>query len=211
MTDKIYNVLFLCTGNSARSILAESILQQEGRGRFKAYSAGSQPKGDVNPYALKELAALGYPSTGFSSKSWDVFAEPGAPQMDFIFTVCDSAAGEACPVWIGHPMTAHWGVEDPAAVTGSEAEIQRAFAQAARYLKNRITAFLSLPLQSIDRIALETGCGRSAPWKVPPTSRESQPDVHIRTLSDRLGRSVHSGWHHAWPSHAGPVSGDRFG
>lgn len=156
MTDKIYNVLFLCTGNSARSILAESILQQEGRGRFKAYSAGSQPKGDVNPYALKELAALGYPSTGFSSKSWDVFAEPGAPQMDFIFTVCDSAAGEACPVWIGHPMTAHWGVEDPAAVTGSEAEIQRAFAQAARYLKNRITAFLSLPLQSIDRIALET-------------------------------------------------------
>lgn len=156
MTDKIYNVLFLCTGNSARSILAESILQQEGRGRFKAYSAGSQPKGDVNPYALKELAALGYPSTGFSSKSWDVFAEPGAPQMDFIFTVCDSAAGEACPVWIGHPMTAHWGVEDPAAVTASEAEIQRAFAQAARYLKNRITAFLSLPLQSIDRIALET-------------------------------------------------------
>lgn len=156
MTDKIYNVLFLCTGNSARSILAESILRQEGRGRFKAYSAGSQPKGDVNPYALKELAALGYPSTGFSSKSWDVFAEPGAPQMDFIFTVCDSAAGEACPVWIGHPMTAHWGVEDPAAATGSEAEIQRAFAQAARYLKNRITAFLSLPLQSIDRIALET-------------------------------------------------------
>ena len=156
MTDKIYNVLFLCTGNSARSILAEAILNKEGGGRFKAYSAGSQPKGEVNPHALKELQSLGYDSTGFSSKSWDVFAEPGAPQMDFIFTVCDSAAGEACPVWIGHPMTAHWGVEDPAAVTGSEVEIQRAFAQAARFLKNRITAFLSLPLASIDRLALET-------------------------------------------------------
>jgi Protein-tyrosine-phosphatase len=156
MTAKTYNVLFLCTGNSARSILAESILNKEGGGRFKAYSAGSQPKGDVNPHALKELEALGYPSAGFSSKSWDVFAEPGAPQMDFIFTVCDSAAGEACPVWIGHPMTAHWGVEDPAAVTGSDIEIQRAFARAARFLKNRIAAFLSLPLESIDRLALET-------------------------------------------------------
>jgi arsenate reductase (thioredoxin) len=156
MTEKTYNVLFLCTGNSARSILAEAILNKEGGGRFAAYSAGSHPKGEVNPYALKELAALGYPSTGYSSKSWDLFAEPDAPQMDFIFTVCDSAAGEACPVWIGHPMTAHWGVEDPAAVTGSQAEIQRAFAQAARFLKNRITAFLSLPLASIDRLALET-------------------------------------------------------
>lgn len=156
MTEKTYNVLFLCTGNSARSILAESILKKEGRGRFNSYSAGSHPKGEVNPHALKELAALGYPSTGFLSKSWDVFAEPGAPQMDFIFTVCDSAAGEACPVWIGHPMTAHWGVEDPAAATGSEVEIQRAFALAARFLKNRITAFLSLPLESIDRMVLET-------------------------------------------------------
>ena len=156
MTDKTYNVLFLCTGNSARSILAESILNKEGGGRFKAFSAGSQPKGEVNPHALKELEALGYPSTGFSSKSWDVFAEPGAPQMDFIFTVCDSAAGEACPVWIGHPMTAHWGVEDPAAVTGSDVEIQRTFAQAARFLKNRIAAFVSLPLASIDHMALET-------------------------------------------------------
>ena len=156
MTDKTYNVLFLCTGNSARSILAESILNNEGGGRFKAYSAGSQPKGEVNPHALAELAALGYPATGFTSKSWDVFAEPGAPQMDFIFTVCDSAAGEACPVWIGHPMTAHWGVEDPAAVTGSEVEIQRAFALAARFLKNRIVAFVDLPLASIDRMALET-------------------------------------------------------
>ncbi|WP_426122983.1 arsenate reductase ArsC [Pararhizobium sp. PWRC1-1] len=155
MTDKTYNVLFLCTGNSARSILAESILNQEGKGRFRAFSAGSYPKGEVNPHALKELAALGYPTTGFSSKSWDVFAGPEAPQMDFIFTVCDSAAGEACPVWLGHPMTAHWGVEDPAAVEGTEIEVQRAFAQAARFLKNRISAFLSLPLSSIDKLALE--------------------------------------------------------
>ena len=156
MTEKIYNVLFLCTGNSARSILAEAILDQEGGGRFKAFSAGSQPKGEVNPHALKELDRLGYRTTGFSSKSWDVFSQPGAPEMDFIFTVCDSAAGEACPVWIGHPMTAHWDIEDPAAVLGSEADIQRAFAQGARFLKNRITAFASLPLESIDRMALET-------------------------------------------------------
>ncbi len=155
MSDRVYNVLFLCTGNSARSILAESILNKEGGGRFRAFSAGSQPKGEVNPHALKELEALGYSATGFSSKSWDVFAEPGAPQMDFIFTVCDSAHGEACPVWIGHPMTAHWGVEDPAAVDGSEVEIQRAFATAARFLKNRIMAFLSLPHSSIDKLALE--------------------------------------------------------
>ncbi|MBB3542479.1 MULTISPECIES: arsenate reductase ArsC [unclassified Rhizobium] len=155
-TDRTYNVLFLCTGNSARSILAESILNTEGKGRFKAYSAGSQPKGEVNPYALKELQAQGYPSTGFRSKNWDEFAAPGAPEMDFIFTVCDSAAGEACPVWIGHPMTAHWGVEDPATVEGSEVDKGRAFAQAARFLKNRITAFLSLPLSSIDKLALET-------------------------------------------------------
>ncbi|MBB3948220.1 arsenate reductase [Rhizobium skierniewicense] len=155
MTDKTYNVLFLCTGNSARSILGESILNHEGKGRFKAFSAGSHPKGEVNPHALRELEALGYPSKGFSSKNWDVFSEPGAPEMDFIFTVCDSAAGEACPVWIGHPMTAHWGVEDPAAIEGSDVEVQRAFAQAARFLKNRIAAFLSLPLTSIDRMALE--------------------------------------------------------
>ncbi|OCP24757.1 MULTISPECIES: arsenate reductase ArsC [unclassified Ensifer] len=155
MSDRVYNVLFLCTGNSARSILGESILNGEGKGRFRAYSAGSNPKGEVNPHAIKELEALGYPSTGFSSKSWDVFAEPGAPQMDFIFTVCDSAAGEACPVWTGHPMTAHWGIEDPAAVEGTEVEVQQAFAQAARFLKNRISAFLSLPHSSIDKLALE--------------------------------------------------------
>lgn len=132
-TDRVYNVLFLCTGNSARSILAESILNTEGKGRFKAYSAGSQPKGKVNPHALKELNALGYPTEGFRSKSWDEFAEAGAPEMDFIFTVCDSAAGE-----------------------GSEVEIGRAFTQAARFLKNRIMSFISLPLASIDKLALES-------------------------------------------------------
>lgn len=152
---KVYNVLFLCTGNSARSILAESILEKEGKGIFKAFSAGSQPKGQVHPLALKTLAALGYPHEGFRSKSWDEFAENGAPEFDFIFTVCDNAAGEACPVWLGHPMTAHWGVEDPAAVEGSDFEKERAFSQAARFLKNRIMAFLSLPLASIDKLALE--------------------------------------------------------
>lgn len=155
-TDRVYNVLFLCTGNPARSILAESILNAEGKGRFQAYSAGSQPKGEVNPHSLKELAALGYPTEGFRSKSWDEFATPGEPEMDFIFTVCDSAADEACPVWIGDPMTAHWGVEDPAAVEGSEVEIGRAFALAAHFLKNRIMSFISLTLSSIDKLALET-------------------------------------------------------
>lgn len=155
MTEKTYNVLFLCTGNSARSILGEAILNSEGHGRFRAFSAGSQPKGQVNPHAIRELEALGYPTEGLASKSWDVFAEAGAPQMDFIFTVCDSAAGEACPVWIGHPMTAHWGIEDLAAVVGTDVEIQRAFAEAARFLKNRILAFVSLPLATIDRLAIE--------------------------------------------------------
>jgi arsenate reductase len=154
MTDRIYNVLFLCTGNSARSILAESILQKDGQGRFRAFSAGSQPKGAVNPVALKVLAALDYPSEGFRSKPWDEFAVPGAPVMDFVFTVCDSAAGEACPVWPGQPMTAHWGIEDPAAVEGTEVEKERAFSTAARYMKSRIGAFLSLPLDSIDHMAL---------------------------------------------------------
>ena len=152
---KVYNVLFLCTGNSARSILAEAILQAEGKGRFKAFSAGSHPKGEVHALALETLQALGYPHEGFRSKSWDEFAVAGSPAFDFIFTVCDNAAGEVCPVWIGHPMTAHWGVEDPAAVTGLEFEKRRAFSDAARYLKNRIMAFLSLPLDSIDRLAME--------------------------------------------------------
>ncbi|MQW97992.1 arsenate reductase ArsC [Sinorhizobium fredii] len=154
--DRVYSVLFLCTGNSARSIMAEAILEAEGKGRFRAFSAGSQPKGEVNPWALKTLEALGYRTTGFSSKSWDVFVEPGTPQMDFIFTVCDDAAGEACPVWIGHPATAHWGIEDPAAVEGSDVEKGRAFALAAKYLKNRISVFAALPIASLDKLALET-------------------------------------------------------
>lgn len=153
---KVYNVLFLCTGNSARSILAESILQAEGKGRFRSFSAGSQPKGEVHPLALKTLSALGYPHEGFRSKSWDEFALPGAPEFDFIFTVCDNAAGEACPLWLGHPMTAHWGIADPAAVEGPEFEKQRAFSDAARFLKNRITAFLNLPHEAIDRLAMHT-------------------------------------------------------
>lgn len=155
MTNKVYNVLFMCTGNSARSILGEAILNKDGEGRFHAYSAGSQPKDEVHPLAIKELEALGYSTEHLSSKSWDVFSGADAPRMDFIFTVCDNAAGEACPVWIGHPITAHWGIEDPAAVEGSETERQRAFAQAARFLKNRITAFLSLPYATIDRMTLQ--------------------------------------------------------
>lgn len=155
MTDRVYNVLFLCTGNSARSILAESILRKEGAGRFNAYSAGSQPKGAVNPMALKVLEALEYRTDGFRSKSWDEFSVPGAPEMDFIFTVCDDAAGEACPVWIGHPMTARWGIEDPSNVEGTDIEKERAFSTAARFMKNRIMAFLSLPLASIDRMAVD--------------------------------------------------------
>jgi arsenate reductase len=156
MSDQIFNVLFLCTANSARSIMAESILNVEGKGRFRAFSAGSQPKGTVNPLAIKTLDALGYPSTGFSSKSWDLYAEPDAPHMDFIFTVCDDAAGEACPVWPGHPATAHWGIEDPAAVEGSDVDKARAFAQAARYLKNRISLFVNLPFASAERHVLQS-------------------------------------------------------
>ncbi|MCX7899040.1 MAG: arsenate reductase ArsC, partial [Methylocystis sp.] len=141
MTEKIYNVLFLCTGNSARSIMAEALLRQRGQGRFNVFSAGSRPKGEVNPYALRTLAEMGLPTDGYRSKSWDEFAAPGAPQLDFVFTVCDSAAGEVCPVWPGQPMTAHWGIEDPAAVEGSEVEKLRAFSTAFRYLRNRIDQF----------------------------------------------------------------------
>jgi arsenate reductase len=154
MADRPYNVLFLCSGNTARSVLAEGILRKDGAGRFNAFSAGSQPKGTVNPFALKVLDSLGYPADGFRSKSWDEFAGPDAPVMDFIFTVCDSAAGEACPVWLGHPATAHWGIEDPAAVEGTDIEKERAFVQAAKYLKNRISAFLALPVTSLDQVAL---------------------------------------------------------
>lgn len=156
MPDRVYNVLFLCTGNSARSILAESILRKDGAGRFNAFSAGSHPKGAVNPIALKVLAAMDYPSEGFRSKPWDEFAQPGAPRLDFVFTVCDDAAGEACPVWPGQPTTAHWGIEDPAAIEGTDVEKEEAFNRAFRFLKNRISAFVSLPLESVDRLAFGT-------------------------------------------------------
>jgi arsenate reductase len=154
MAERVYNVLFLCTGNTARSVLAEGILRKDGGGRFNAYSAGSQPKGVVNPFALKVLDTYGYPTDGFRSKNWEEFSGPDAPPMDFVFTVCDSAAGEACPVWPGHPATAHWGIEDPAAVEGSDLDKQRAFVQAFKYLRNRIGAFLSLPLASFDAASL---------------------------------------------------------
>ncbi len=154
MAEQIFNVLFLCTGNSARSILAESILRKEARGRFRAYSAGSHPRGAVNPFALKVLASLEYPTEGLRSKSWDEFAAPGAPIMDFVFTVCDTAAAETCPVWPGQPMTAHWGIEDPAAVDGTDIQKEAAFVLAARYLRNRITIFASLPLKSLDKLSL---------------------------------------------------------
>jgi arsenate reductase len=153
-TDKTFNVLFLCTGNSARSIMAESILRQIGAGRFNVFSAGSHPKGEVHPYALLTLEKMGFPYEGFRSKSWDEFAAPGAPQMDFVFTVCDNAAGEACPLWPGQPMTANWGIEDPAAEEGSDIDKQRAFALAFRYMKNRIQQFCAIPLHRLDKLAV---------------------------------------------------------
>jgi arsenate reductase len=156
MTGAVYNVLSLCTGNSARSILAESILRKDGHGRFRAFSAGSAPKGQVNPFARKVLDSLNYPSDVMRSKSWLEFAEPDAPVMDFVFTVCDSAAGEACPIWPGRPTTAHGGVDDPASVEGTDIVKEAAFVSAFRYLKNRISVFTSLPLKSIDRLSLNT-------------------------------------------------------
>ena len=155
MTDRIYNVLFLCTGNSARSILAESILNKDGGGRFRAFSAGSQPKGEVHPYALQLLKSLNHDTSFARSKSWEEFAAPGAPEMNFVFTVCDNAANEACPVWPGQPMTAHWGVPDPAAAEGTEAEKRLAFADTYRMLNNRISIFTSLPMNTLDRLALQ--------------------------------------------------------
>ena len=153
--DRVYNVLFLCTGNSARSILAEVLLNQGGKGRFKAYSAGSFPKGEVNPHAIRLLESLKLPTDGLRSKSGDEFAKPGAPPLDFIITVCDNAAGEVCPIWPGKPVTAHWGIPDPAAAEGSDAEIAAAFAMAARQLRTRIDLFLNLPLASIDRMTIQ--------------------------------------------------------
>ncbi len=152
----LYRVLFLCTGNSARSIMAEAILNREGKGRFEAHSAGSNPKGAVNPHAAALLKSLGYDIGGFRSKSWDEFGGPGAPHFDFIFTVCDQAAGETCPIWPGHPMTAHWGIPDPAAAEGNDAQIALAFDEAYRMLTTRIGVFTALPIATLDHVALES-------------------------------------------------------
>ena len=150
-----YNILVLCTGNSARSILGEAIFNTLGAGRFKAYSAGSHPSGRVNPFAIEQVRALSYPVDDLRSKSWDEFALPDAPQMDFVVTVCDNAAGEVCPIWPGQPVTAHWGFADPAAVEGSDEVKRAAFAQTLRQIRNRVQLFLSLPLETLDRMAIE--------------------------------------------------------
>ena len=155
MSNRIYNVLFLCTGNSARSILAEAILNRDGGGRFRAFSAGSRPKGEVHPVALETLKTLDHPVSDLRSKSWDEFAAPNAPKLDFVFTVCDNAAGEICPIWPGQPMTAHWALPDPAALDGNGAEQHAAFYDTYRMLANRIGLFTSLPLESIDRLSLQ--------------------------------------------------------
>jgi arsenate reductase (thioredoxin) len=152
---KPFNVLFLCTGNSARSIMAEAILNREGRSKFRAFSAGSQPKGQIHPYTLDLLRKLNYDVSGFRSKSWKEFARPDAPTLDFVFTVCDDAAKETCPVWPGQPMTAHWGIPDPASAIGNQAEVRLAFADAFRMLNNRISIFISLPIRSLDKLALQ--------------------------------------------------------
>jgi protein-tyrosine-phosphatase len=155
MNERPFNVLFLCTGNSARSILAEQLVNHWGRGQFRGFSAGSHPKGKVHPIALELLKHMKLPTAGLRSKTWDEFAEPSAPKLDFVFTVCDNAAGEVCPVWPGQPMTAHWGVDDPAAVEGSETERWLAFRKAFKELESRIKIFTSLPIRSLDRIKLQ--------------------------------------------------------
>jgi arsenate reductase len=155
MSGRVYNVLFLCTGNSARSIMAEVILNRAGQGHFRAFSAGSQPKGKAHPYTLDLLRKLHFDVSGLRSKSWLEFAQADSPKLDFVFTVCDNAAGETCPVWPGQPMTAHWGVPDPAAAIGTEAEIRFAFADTLRMLTNRINIFVSLPLEKLDRLSLQ--------------------------------------------------------
>ncbi|PWF41312.1 arsenate reductase ArsC [Massilia glaciei] len=155
MNEKTYNVLFLCTGNSARSIMAEAMLDVAGRGRFRAYSAGSHPTGEVHAFALEQITTLGYPIDNLRSKSWNEFAAPEAPRMDFVITVCDRAAGEACPFWPGQPITAHWGFQDPAAATGSGADIHHAFARICREIKTRLDIFQSLPIEKLDKLALK--------------------------------------------------------
>jgi arsenate reductase len=173
--EKVYNVLFLCTGNSARSIMAEVILNRAGQGNFRAFSAGSQPKGQVHPYTLDLLRKLNYDVGRARSKSWLEFSEPGAPPLDFVFTVCDNAAAETCPVWPGQPMTAHWGVPDPAAATGAEAEIRFAFADTLRMLTNRINIFVSLPLAKLDHLSLQKqldAIGKTKDAAAPATAAE---------------------------------------
>jgi arsenate reductase len=155
MDNKIYNVLFLCTGNSARSIMAEALLNTSGKGRFRAFSAGSHPTGRVHPFALEVLKKAQLPVEGLRSKSWEEFARPAAPPLDFVFTVCDKAAGEVCPIWPGQPMTAHWGIEDPAAFEGSEEERRRYFSRIFIYLRNRILIFTDLPLDELDKLSLQ--------------------------------------------------------
>jgi len=159
MTDRPYNVLFLCTGNSARSILGEALLNSLGKGRFRAWSAGSRPGGRVNPFALEILSKNGFATEGLRSKSWDEFAAPGAPEFDFIFTVCDAAAAETCPVWPGHPMSAHWGIPDPAAVEGDDETKRRAFRDAFSRLQRRISLLVNLPVQSLDKLSLQKELG----------------------------------------------------
>jgi protein-tyrosine-phosphatase len=155
MSDRIYNVLFLCTGNSARSLMAEAIVNRVGMGRFKGFSAGSQPKGEVHPMALQLLRKLNHDTSGLRSKSWDEFAKPGAPALDFVFTVCDNAAAEGCPVWPGQPMTAHWGMPDPAAAEGTEAQRALVFAEVYRMLDRRIGIFVNLPIRALDGLTLQ--------------------------------------------------------
>ena len=155
MTERIYNVLILCTGNSARSIMAEALINTMGQGRFRAFSAGSHPTGKVNPFAIEKVQTVGYAVKHLRSKSWDEFAAPGAPKMDFIITVCDNAAGEMCPVWPGQPISAHWGFEDPAAVEGTDAEKRRAFEQTFRHMMNRVRLFVNLPLKMLDQTAIK--------------------------------------------------------
>lgn len=155
MSDKTYNVLFLCTGNSARSILAEAITNRMSNGKFRAYSAGSMPKGEVHPQALKVVEGMGYDASEFRSKPWDEFAVAGAPELDFVITVCDNAAGEVCPVWPGQPISSHWGMPDPAAVEGSSTEVALAFNDTVRMLRNRIGIFTSLPVASLDKLSLK--------------------------------------------------------
>lgn len=172
---KVYNVLFLCTGNSARSIMAEAILNRDGQRNFRAFSAGSKPKGQVHPYALDLLRKLHYDVSKARSKSWLEFSQPDSPKLDFVFTVCDNAAAEACPYWPGQPMTAHWGVPDPAAATGNEAEIRFAFADALRMLTNRINIFVSLPLAKLDRLSLQKqldAIGKTKDAGAPATAAE---------------------------------------